>query len=162
MYKSGKLIILKLREQKLKNLGTFNKLLNKLYLKKWVVNCGKPSKNHKRNLEYFSRYTKRPLIAESKIKHYDGNFVTFTFKDHQTESYQEETIPVFEFIRRFIQHIPDIGLRMIRYYGLLANRVRTKTLKILATVLGTVKEHILLKAYYASLLYRSFGIDPFV
>lgn len=162
MYKDGKLIIPKLRQTTLRCLRDFNKLLNELYQKTWVVHCGKPSKNHRHNLEYFSRYTKRPPIAESKIKHYDGNFVTFTFKDHQTESYQEETIPVFEFIRRFIQHIPDIGFRMIRYYGLLANRVRTKALKILATVLGTVKDYILLKADYASLLYRSFGIDPFI
>ena len=52
---------------------------------------------------------------------------------------------------------------MIRYHRLLANRIRTKALKILAKILGTVKEeHISLRADYAALLYRSFGIDLFV
>jgi hypothetical protein len=162
MYKAGNLLIPNLRKQQLKDLPAFNRFLNEVYQKTWVVHCAKPSKHYKRNLEYFSRYTKRPPIAESKITHYDGEYVTFTFKDHNTQTYQNETITVFEFIRRFIQHIPDIGFRMIRYYGLMANRIRTNALKILAKLLGSVKEHILLKADYADLLYRSFGIDPLI
>ena len=162
MYKAGKLVIPNSQKHKLQNLYSFNQFLNELYQKNWVIQCGKPSNNYKYNLEYFSRYTKRPPIAESKIIKYDGTHITFTFKDHNTNTYQQETTTVFEFIRRFIQHIPDIGFRMIRYYGLLANRVRSKILQIVATLLGTVKTHILFKADYPSLLYRSFGIDPFI
>ena len=162
MYKAGQLVIPHSQRYKLKNLHAFNSFLNELYNKNWVVHCGKPSNNYKQNLEYFSRYTKRPPIAESKITNYDGTNVTFTFKDHYTNTYKQETISVFEFIRRFIQHIPDIGFRMIRYYGLLANRVRRKMLSIVSTLIKTVKTYILNKVDYASLIYKSFAIQPFV
>lgn len=133
-----------------------------MYQKNWIVHCGKPSNNHTRNLEYFSRYTKRPPIADSKIKNYDGNYVTFSFRDHKTGAYKDDKIHVFEFIKRFIQHIPDVGFRMIRYYGLLANRVRLKALDIVAKLLGAIKKTILEKIDYPTLFYQSFGRNPLI
>ena len=66
MYKAGNLLIPNLRKPKLKDLHSFNKFLNELYQKSWVVHCGKPSKYYKRNLEYFSKYTKDHLSLNLK------------------------------------------------------------------------------------------------
>ena len=41
-----------------------------------------------------------------------------------------------EFIERFIQHIPEKGFRMIRYYGFLSNAVRGKLLPKIYKILG--------------------------
>lgn len=141
--------------------SSFSKFLDFLYKKTWIIHCAKTSNNHKRNLEYFSRYTKRPPIAESKIKYYDGKYVTFIYRDHKTGKYINEIITVFEFIKRFIQHIPDIGFRMIRYYGFLANRLRKTFLNAVNELLGNNKKDQKKHVDYAGLLFESFGINPF-
>jgi hypothetical protein len=43
----------------------------------------------------------------SRIDSYDGNFVTFHYNRHEDNQYIEETLPVLDFIRRIIQHIPE-------------------------------------------------------
>ena len=55
---------------------------------------------------------------------------------------------MFDFIARLIQHIPDVNFCMIRYYGVLANRVRSKLLPILYRFLGqTEKGQLILPSY---------------
>jgi hypothetical protein len=56
--------------------------------------------------------------------------VTFTYKDYtQGGRIREMTLPVTEFIRRFLLHVLPEGFVRIRYYGLLANRHREGNLK---------------------------------
>ncbi|MDD3186327.1 MAG: transposase [Anaerostipes sp.] len=43
----------------------------------------------------------------SRIDSYDGNFVTFHYNRHEDNQYIEETLPILDFIRRIIQHIPE-------------------------------------------------------
>lgn len=40
----------------------------------------------------------------------------------------------FEFITRFIQHLPEKGFRLIRYFGFLANRSRTLLLPVVSAL----------------------------
>jgi hypothetical protein len=42
-----------------------------------------------------------------------------------------------EFIRRFLMHVLPKGLMRIRHYGLLANRCRQKSLKVIRKILAT-------------------------
>ncbi len=140
---------------------TFNNLLNFLYKKTWIVHCSKPSKDHKHNVDYLGRYIKRPAIAESKLKHYDGNEVTFKYLDHATNTYRSLKLTAEEFIGRFVRHIPDTGFRMIRYYGFLAHRVRGKLLPIVYELLGQ-KITPTLPPTYADLIQRNFHFDPFI
>jgi hypothetical protein len=56
--------------------------------------------------------------------------VTFTYKDYtQGGRVREMTLPVTEFIRRFLLHVLPEGFVRIRCYGLLANRHREGNLK---------------------------------
>lgn len=71
-------------------------------------------------MKYISRYLGRPVIANSRIDKYDGDFVTFHYNRHEDEKYIEETVPVLDFIKRLIIHIPEKSFRMVRYYGLYA------------------------------------------
>ncbi|MCP4473411.1 MAG: hypothetical protein GY821_02335 [Gammaproteobacteria bacterium] len=51
----------------------------------WHVHLGKPKKNHLHNVNYLGRYIKRPPIAESKLRHYNGKNVTFSYLNHTTK-----------------------------------------------------------------------------
>lgn len=89
--------------------------------------------------QYIGRYTKRPAMAESRIKNYDGKFVTFEYQDKKENIYNTITLPVKEFIARLIRHISDKNFRQIRYYGLYANRNRGNDLLVAQTVLCLAK-----------------------
>lgn len=158
LYKKGLLIPKALSEQ-LNSIFTFNHFLDQLYRKTWIVHCAKPSKDHKLNVSYLARYIKRPAIAQSKLKHYDGREVTFKYLDHVTKTYRNFTLTAEEFIARLIQHIPDTGFRMIRYYGFLAHRVRgtllPKAYALLSQTPQTTKTPT-----HAELIQKNFGFDP--
>jgi hypothetical protein len=93
----------------------------------------------KHNVDYLGKYIKRPPIGETRIKKYNGKFVTFEYLDHYTNTKNLTTLPVIEFISQLIRHIPDKNFRVIRYYGFLANRVSGKLLPIVYKLLNMIK-----------------------
>jgi hypothetical protein len=155
------LIIPKAIQEQVSPLFTFNHFLDKLYKKNWIVDCAKPSTDHKHNVTYLGGYVKRPPIAESKLRHYDGHEVTFSYLDHTTKTRKKMTLSCEEFIGRFVQHIPDNNFRMIRYYGFLANRVRGQLLPLVYQLLGQKIEDGQ-PPTYADLMQNSFGFNPLI
>ena len=160
-WQKNKLNIPSAIEQQLNESFTFSHLLESLYQKTWIVHCSKPSHDHQQNLKYLSRYIKRPPIAESKLRHYDGHEVTFKYLDHKTKQYRRFTLTVEQFIARFVQHIPDIGFRMIRYYGFLAHRVRGRLLPLVYNLLGQINTEPTPAPTYAQLMKTNFNVNPF-
>ena len=138
----------------------FNKFLDQLYQKTWIVDCAKPSPGFKKNLSYLSRYIKRPPIAESKLREYYGNNVIFSHLDHVTKTFRNFTLTIEQFIARFIQHIPDKNVRMIRYYGFLSNRTRGKLLPIVYKLLNQEKLNQKSLPGFVELMQKSFGFNP--
>lgn len=116
-------------------------------------------RNEKAATAYVGRYTVRPAIADSRILSYDGENVTFYYDDHKTKERIEVTISAIEFIKKVIIHIANRQFKMIRYYGIYANRVKRK-----CKVVKMVNEKIIeLKKKYKSWRKRiqlSFGHDP--
>ncbi|HLB41296.1 MAG TPA: IS91 family transposase [Gammaproteobacteria bacterium] len=161
-HKNNTLIIPASIKKNLNPIHTFTTFLDQQYKRRWIVDCSKATENYHHTVNYLGRYVKRPPIAESKLRHYDGNNVSFTYRDHKSKSYRNFTTSVDEFITRFIQHIPDVGFRMIRYYGALANKVRGKLLPIIYTLLGQEKSRAesIQKITFASLMKATFNIDP--
>ncbi|MBF0229001.1 MAG: transposase [Desulfamplus sp.] len=76
---------------------------------------GRTLKKSGHTIRYVGRYTKRPVMAESRIESFDGNFVTFSYKDYSDNTVVSTTVSVEEFISRLIRHIPDQHFRNIRY-----------------------------------------------
>lgn len=70
--------------------------------------------------KYIGRYLGRPVIATSRIDHYDGETVTFHYNRHEDNRLITESVPVMQIIQRLIQHIPEKHFKQIRYYGLYA------------------------------------------
>ena len=82
-----------------------------------------PIKNFNTGLiNYITRYAGRPVLAQSRIIDYTGDTVTFTYTPHDSDDLVTETVPVFEFIKKLIIHIPKRNFKMIRYFGFYCSR----------------------------------------
>jgi len=113
----------------LQNKNNFQKLIDDLYSKNWVV-FSKPSfANPGSVIEYLGRYTNKVAISNHKIIKIKDGKVTFKYKDYSDNSKNKHmTLDVFEFIRRFLLHVLPKRFVRIRYYGLLCNRYRKQNL----------------------------------
>lgn len=138
---------------------SFNNLLNSLWQKTWVVHLNKQSMNQKVNIHYLGKYLKRPPLAETRIKAYDGVSVTFKYLDHYTGEISEMTLSSEEFLERLIAHIPDENFRNIRYYGFLSNRTSGKLLPVVYKLLGQIMERTK-QLTWRSLVQATAGVDP--
>jgi Zn finger protein HypA/HybF involved in hydrogenase expression len=109
----------------------FAAYLRPLYDKKWVVYCKRPFGGPKEVLRYLARYTHRVAISNRRLLACDENGVTFKWKDYRREGrerYKVMTLPIHEFIRRFLMHVLPAGFHRIRYYGLLASGKRAENI----------------------------------
>ena len=80
-------------------------------------------------LRYPGGYTHRVAISNHRLLAFDGERVTFHWKDYAHASKQRKmTLSASEFLRRFAQHIWPRGFVRIRQSGFLANRCRTANL----------------------------------
>jgi Zn finger protein HypA/HybF involved in hydrogenase expression len=101
----------------------------------WVVYAKPPTAGPEAVLAYLSRYTHRVAISNSRLVALDDNAVTFKWKDYRAPDakggrYRQKTmtLPIHEFIHRFLLHVLPKGFHRIRHYGLLANGQRAASL----------------------------------
>jgi hypothetical protein len=88
-------------------------------------------------LRYLGRYTHRVAISNHRLVSFDGERVTFRWKDYAHGSKQKKmTLTSTEFLRRFFLHVLPKGFVRIRYFGFLANRWRTPMLTLARQLLG--------------------------
>ena len=109
----------------------FSDWLAPLHKIDWVVYAKRPFAGPQAVLPYLSRYTHRVAIANSRLIALDEKGVTFQFKDYRAKGrcrYKPMTLPVAEFMRRFLLHVLPPGFHRIRHYGLLANATRVENL----------------------------------
>ena len=103
----------------------------------WVVYARRPFGGPQPVLDYLGRYTHRVAIANSRLIALAGGQVRFRWKDYRhPQRPKAMTLPVGEFIRRFLLHILPDGFRRIRHFGFLANRHRRAKL---ATIRGALE-----------------------
>jgi hypothetical protein len=160
-YNEGKLTLVDNLRHLQNDPAGFNRFLDVQYRRWWNVSCQPPDKNHQRNTEYFSRYVKRPAIANSRLQHYNGSRLFFRYYNHKSQQQEIKEMSTFDFIRAVIQHIPDKGFRLIRYYGFLANRCRGVCLPIIRRLLNLAEPIFAHGAStYAYLLQKTFNFDP--
>ncbi len=74
-------------------------------------------------VRYLSRYVHRIAITNSRITNYDGESVTFRYKDRaHGNATQHRTVSGQDFARLFLQHVLPPRFVRIRHYGILATR----------------------------------------
>jgi len=90
-------------------------------------------------LAYLSRYTHRIAIANSQIVAFDGERVTFKWRDYWAKRdacYKLMTLDADEFSRRFVIHVLPDGFHRIRHYGLFAKANRAGNIALARRFLG--------------------------
>ena len=126
--------------QALEAAGAFAVFLQPLRQIDWVVYAKRPFAGPQAVFAYLSRYTHRVAIANSRLIALDERGVTFQFKDYRAKGrcrYKPMTLPVAEFMRRFLLHVLPPGFHRIRHYGLLANATRVDNLARARALLET-------------------------
>jgi hypothetical protein len=103
----------------------FHRLLRRLHRQDWVVYAKPAFGGPAQVLRYLGRYTHRIAISNHRLLAFDGERVTFRWKDYAHGGKQRKmTLLGTEFLRRFFLHVLPKGFVRIRHFGFLANRFR--------------------------------------
>jgi hypothetical protein len=122
----------------LKDPKVFRALLQSLYQKDWVVYVKQAMAGPKPVLRYLGRYTHRVAISNHRLVSFDGEQVTFRWKDYARGNKQRlMTLSASEFLRRYVQHVLPHGFVRIRQFGFLANRHRSKSITLIRDLLAS-------------------------
>jgi hypothetical protein len=88
-------------------------------------------------LRYLGRYTHRIAISNHRLLGFDGERVTFRWKDYAHGGKKRiMTLDATEFLRRFFLHVLPKGFVRIRHFGLLSNRFRKQCLPLARRLLA--------------------------
>jgi len=112
-------------------------LLARASSKEWVVYSKPPFGGPAQVLAYLANYTHRIAITNSRIVAFDGEHVTFRYRDYRAgNDHKTMTLDAEEFIRRFLMHVVPSRFVRIRYYGFMANRLRAESLTQARMLIG--------------------------
>jgi hypothetical protein len=113
--------------------------LQQAYGTEWVVYAKPPFGGPEQVLKYLARYTHRVAISNDRLLRLEDDQVTFRWKNYaQRGRWQELTLPVEEFLRRFLLHVLPAGFVRIRQYGFLSQAQRASSLAWCRRLLWTV------------------------
>jgi hypothetical protein len=115
----------------------FEQLIEELGDKDWYVYAKPPFGGPEHVLGYLGRYTHRMAISNHRIIAFDGEHVSFRWRDY-LHGGKQRVMPLdaVEFLRRFFTHVLPRGFVRIRHYGLLSNRFRKQLLPLARTLLA--------------------------
>jgi hypothetical protein len=122
--------------------NAFTDYLKPLGQIEWVVYAKRPFSGPEAVLAYLSLYTHRVAISNQRLLRYDGDTVTFKWKDYRVPGryrHKTMTLSASEFLRRFLIHILPPRFHRIRHFGLLANHQRRRMLRTLRQSLDVVE-----------------------
>jgi hypothetical protein len=115
----------------------FGQLLRRLYQKDGVVYAKPAFGGPRQVLRYLGRYTHRVAISNHRLTSFDGERVTFRWKDYAHGSKTRQmTLLATEFLRRFFLHVLPRGFVRIRHFGFLAHRFRAARVKLCRQLLA--------------------------
>jgi predicted RNA-binding Zn-ribbon protein involved in translation (DUF1610 family) len=116
----------------------FRRFLRQLHRQDWVVYAKSAFGGPKKVLRYLGRYTHRIAISNHRLLAFDGERVTFRWKDYAHGGKQRHMkLLGTEFLRRFFLHVLPKGFVRIRYFGFLANRFRAHCLPLCQQLLAS-------------------------
>jgi hypothetical protein len=106
----------------------FAAFLRTLFRQDWVVYAKPAFGGPEQVLRYLGRYTHRIAISNHRLVSFDGNHVTFRWRDYARGNKQRlMTVSADEFIRRFLVHVLPKRFVRIRHFGFMANYQRSSS-----------------------------------
>jgi Putative transposase/Transposase zinc-binding domain len=105
--------------------------LRTLFRHDWIVYSKRPFGGPQHALRYLGAYTHRVAISNHRLVALADGKVTFRWRDSAHGNKKRlMSLPVAEFLRRFLLHVLPSGFVRIRNFGFLANRRRASLLPI--------------------------------
>jgi predicted Zn-ribbon and HTH transcriptional regulator len=121
----------------LQNPKAFAAWLRPLFRFKWVVYSKPPFGGAQHALRYLGQYTHRVAISNHRLVSLADGIVTFRWRDSAHKNKKRlMTLPVAEFLRRFLLHVLPPGFVRIRHFGFLAHRRRRALLPLCIRLLA--------------------------
>jgi hypothetical protein len=121
----------------LADLKQFRQLLRSVHRQDWVVYAKPAFGGPMQVLRYLGRYTHRVAISNHRLLAFDGEHVTFRWKDYAHGGKQRKMrLTATEFLRRFFLHVLPKGFVRIRHFGFLSNRFRAGQLALCRRLLA--------------------------
>jgi hypothetical protein len=103
----------------------FRSFIRQLFVPRWVVYCKPAFGGPEQVLHYLGAYTHRVAISNRRLVSLVDDRVTFRWRDSAHKNKRRLlTVPVDEFLRRFLLHVLPRGFVRIRHFGFLASRRR--------------------------------------
>lgn len=119
----------------------FQKLIDSLFRKEWVVYLKESFQNRNSVIEYLARYTHRIAISNHRIVSAEKDMVAFKYRDYKDSNKEKiETIDALSFMRRFMIHVVPYRFVRIRYFGILSHRNKKKAIEACREFYG-IKNH---------------------
>ena len=124
--------------QCLNEFKAFAAFLRTLFRQHWVVYAKPAFGGPEQVIRYLGRYTHRIAISNHRLVAFDGDHVTFRWRDYAHGNKQRlMTVSAAEFIRRFLVHVLPKGFVRIRHFGFMANAQRSASLQRCRQLLRT-------------------------
>jgi hypothetical protein len=121
----------------LQNPKAFAAWLRPLFRSPWVVYAKRPFGGAQHALRYLGQYTHRVAISNHRLVALTDGLVTFRWRDSAHKNKKRlMTLPVNEFVRRFLLHVLPPGFVRIRHFGLMAHRRRGASLQLCLLLLA--------------------------
>jgi hypothetical protein len=109
----------------------FAVFVRNLHRQEWVVYTKPSFGGAEQVLRYLGRYTHRVAISNHRLVAFDGNQVTFRWRDYAHGNKKRKmTVSAEEFVRRFLLHVLPKGFVRIRHFGFMANYQRSRSLEL--------------------------------
>ena len=139
--------------------GALLRLLTAQYERWWNIDI-KRFRSKQQFLGYAGRYARRPPIAQHRVRAIGRQEIRFVTKDTRTKRTVETTYTPADFLAALADHVPDRYLHNVRYFGLLAPRVKSQTHDAVFALLGQQRLGKPSRLRWATSLQKSFGVDP--
>jgi predicted RNA-binding Zn-ribbon protein involved in translation (DUF1610 family) len=111
-----------------KKVGLFEQIPASVWSQEWVVHCQAVG-NGLTALKYLAPYIFRVALTNRRIIKVQDDLVTVRYRPSGARRYKNCTLPVQEFMRRFLQHTLPKGFVKVRYYGLFSPGKRSQLLQ---------------------------------
>ena len=116
--------------------------LRTLFRHDWVVYAKRPFGGPEHALRYLGAYTHRVAISNRRLIALEDGNISFRWRDSAHGNKKKRmTLPVDEFLRRFLLHLLPRGFVRIRNFGFLANRRRASLLPLCRQLLHASTEN---------------------
>jgi hypothetical protein len=124
-------------QNKIYHSACYHKIPRSVWKKEFIVHS-KPVGKGKPALQYLAQYVYKIAISNNRIIKLENDMVHFYYTESSTGKKKEMKLHVFEFMKRYLQHVLPKGFQKVRYYGFLSSAAKQTFERIKLLLLGKI------------------------